>query len=420
MGMKPTLAAWTRRAGYQFILDTVDGFLRGAQAVIPIGLARVATGYHTTYKKMFGRTIKAWNGEIIMDSKFPPPLPGKNGWPWDFQPEKVTFDFELPRVTIVTPSYNHADYLEETIRSVLLQGYPHLEYFVIDGGSTDGSIDIIRKYQPWLAGWISERDAGQSSAINKGFAMATGEWMGWLNSDDCYAPYGIYNLINTAHTTQSDFVYGSSIQFGSDAYPYIKKPGPFAFNFDVIRLVDVLDQPTTLWRREVFEECGPMLEDLHFAFDWEFFIKCARKYKGACSPSIISAYRLHGGNKTLSGDMRRSEELIEVSLRYIPDDIREKFIRALPYIRFMTRLKALRDGPLWAMKWIPKLMLVIFSYSGLLRCFGLPMELWSTHGISNDGEKKLRTFQRANIPGTTLSEALDCFHSELIIPALSD
>jgi glycosyltransferase involved in cell wall biosynthesis len=355
-----------------------------------------------------------------MNSKFPPPLPGRTGWPWDFEPETVSLDFDLPRVTIVTPSYNHAAYLEETIRSVLLQGYPNLEYFVIDGGSTDGSVDIIRKYEPWLAGWVSERDAGQSNAINKGFAKATGEWMGWLNSDDCYAPYGIYNLIKTAHATRSDFVYGSSIQFDSSTHPYIKRPGPLAFNFEVIRLVDVLDQPTTLWKRDIFEECGPLAEDLHFAFDWEFFIKCARAHKGACSTSIIAAYRLHDSNKTLSGDIRRSEELMEVSMRYLPDGLHEKFVRILPFIRFLKKLKAFRDGRSWVMKWIAKLMLLVFSNSRFLRVFGLPMEVWSTHSISNYGEKRLITFQRANTPASTLSEALNCFRGELINLALSD
>jgi glycosyltransferase involved in cell wall biosynthesis len=355
-----------------------------------------------------------------MNDKFPPPLPGRTGWPWDFEPETVSLDFDLPRVTIVTPSYNHAAYLEETIRSVLLQGYPNLEYFVIDGGSTDGSVDIIRKYEPWLAGCVSERDAGQSNAINKGFAKATGEWMGWLNSDDCYAPYALYNLIKTANATQSDFVYGSSIQFGNDPYPYIKTPSPSAFNFDVIRLVDVLDQPATLWKRSVFEECGPLAEGLHFAFDWEFFIKCARAYKGVCSTSIIAAYRLHTGNKTLSGDIRRSEELIAVSSRYLPNSFREKFNRILPLIRILARLQMLRESRYWLIRQLAKLILLVFSNYRFLRAFGLPLEIWSTHGISNYGEKKLIIFQRATTSVSTLAEALDCFRDELVVPALSD
>jgi glycosyltransferase involved in cell wall biosynthesis len=232
--------------------------------------------------------------------QLPPPSGGKTGWPWDYRPEKVSLPFHLPRVTIVTPSYNHAAFLEEAIRSVLLQGYPNLEYFVVDGGSSDGSLEIIRKYEHWLSGWSSETDAGQSSAINKGFARATGEWMGWLNSDDCLAPYGIYNLLGTAHAAQADFVYGNCVQFGPPhPYPYIKRPGPQAFDFEMVRLVDLLDQPATLWKRRVFEGCGPLAEDLHFGFDWDFFIKCAESFKGAYSKAVVAIYRFHSDNKTL-------------------------------------------------------------------------------------------------------------------------
>src|SRR4051812_45214192 len=125
-------------------------------------------------------------------TKLPSPPSTRSGWPWEAShsspPNLAVPPMAYPRISIVTPSCNQAAYLEETIRSVLLQGYPNLEYFVIDGGSTDGSIDIIRKYEAWITGWVSEADRGQSHAINKGFQRCTGDLITFQNSDDYYLP----------------------------------------------------------------------------------------------------------------------------------------------------------------------------------------------------------------------------------------
>ena len=358
---------------------------------------------------------------MSQEIKLPPPIAGKTGWPWDFQPEKVTVDFDLPRVTIVTPSYNHAEFLEETIRSVLLQGYPNLEYFVIDGGSTDSTLEIIKKYEPWLAGWVSEKDSGQSNAINKGFARATGEWLGWLNSDDCLVPYGIYNLLKTGHAAQADFVYGSSIQFGlSTLHPYIKRPGPLAFNYEVLRLVDWLDQPATLWKRRVFDECGPLVEDFHFVFDWDFFIKCSKRFKGAYCQSVIATYRFHEANKTLTGNLKRSEEIIKISLEYLPDDIHKRFVRILPVIRFLLNVQEIRRKRHWFTKRVARAILLLFSNCWFLRLFGLPLELWSAHGLAGCAERQLVILQHTEKPAYTVSDALNCFKDELKYPVVSD
>jgi glycosyltransferase involved in cell wall biosynthesis len=121
-------------------------------------------------------------------SDLPTPASGRYGWPWTEEssplPELQKNSQPWPRISIITPSFNQRPFIEETIRSVLLQGYPNLEYIIMDGGSTDGSVDIILKYQPWLTYWVSEKDNGQADAINKGLDHATGEIANWLNSDD--------------------------------------------------------------------------------------------------------------------------------------------------------------------------------------------------------------------------------------------
>ena len=128
--------------------------------------------------------------KTLLLADLPPPPPGRTGWPWTVAspavPETAPGGAPWPRITIVTPSFNQGQFLEETIRSVLLQGYPNLEYIIIDGGSNDNSIEIINRYKNWISYWISEKDRGQAHAINKGIDRSTGEVLAWLNSDDVY------------------------------------------------------------------------------------------------------------------------------------------------------------------------------------------------------------------------------------------
>ena len=129
------------------------------------------------------------------------PPSGQTGWPWtegsESLPDKMPDGREWPRITVVTPSFNQGRFLEATLRSILLQGYPNLEYFVLDGGSTDSSVEIIKKYERWLTYWVSERDGGQSAAINRGLRMGTGSHATWINSDDMLCQ----NALNTHVTT---------------------------------------------------------------------------------------------------------------------------------------------------------------------------------------------------------------------------
>jgi glycosyltransferase involved in cell wall biosynthesis len=225
---------------------------------------------------------------------------------------------DLPRVSIVTPSYNQARYLEETMLSVLDQGYPNLEYIVMDGGSTDGSVDIIRRHRERLAYWVSERDGGQCDALNRGFARATGEILAWLNSDDTYEP-GAINAV--AESLQRDpgtrLVYGEG-WYVDDAGVRIRPckfvSKEFRGNYLVNR--DPILQQAAFWTQDLWEEVGPLDESLHWVFDWDWFIRAHQRTAFHYIPRFLANYRVHAQAKTRSKDIRRRMEQAWITRTY--------------------------------------------------------------------------------------------------------
>jgi glycosyltransferase involved in cell wall biosynthesis len=188
----------------------------------------------------------------------PTPPPGKTGWPWTensalLNPTRQDGS-EWPLISIVTPSFNQADFLEETIRSVLCQNYPNIELIIIDGGSSDGSLDIIRKYEPWIAYWISESDYGQSHAINKGFRRSTGRWVGWQNSDDTYSPESFIAVANADLLyPQADVLYGRTWLTSADnSGGYLASVHPCFSLHDMIPLPFVFNQ-STFFNQRIFD-----------------------------------------------------------------------------------------------------------------------------------------------------------------------
>lgn len=208
----------------------------------------------------------------------PPPPPGKTGWPWTEESPQLpdTLDGKpWPRISIVTPSYQQASYIEETLRSILLQGYPDLEYIVMDGGSSDGSVEIIRKYEPWISYLHIGPDGGQSAAIAEGFRHATGEVLAWLNSDDRYNP-GALGRVGRFFAAQPRAVFGGGDMNRVDSEGRLIKrifavrPNPFL----LANLGNhVMSQPSSFWRRSAYEQVGGVDPRLRFCMDRDLFVR---------------------------------------------------------------------------------------------------------------------------------------------------
>ena len=227
----------------------------------------------------------------------------------------MTMD-KKPLVSIVTPSYNQKNYLEETILSVLNQDYPALEYFVIDGGSTDGSVEIIEKYSDKLTGWLSEPDRGQTDAINKGFARSRGEIMAWLNSDDLYHTGAVRSAVEFLQDNPDiGLVYGDTDLIDVSG----RKVGRFnARQTSYQRLMRggvYIPQPAAFWRRDLWERSGPLDPSFFFAMDYDLWVSFAKLAPIRFHPELWASFRIHGEGKTTVSDDRCWPEMRKVHQR---------------------------------------------------------------------------------------------------------
>ncbi|MFC1738283.1 glycosyltransferase family 2 protein [Planctomycetota bacterium] len=214
-----------------------------------------------------------------------------------------------PKITIVTPSYNQADFLERTIQSVLKQDYPNMEYIIIDGGSTDGSVNIINKYANKLAYWVSEEDDGQADAINKGFRRATGDIVAWLNSDDEYCTGALQVIAETfMKYPDVDLVFGNRITVDENGRVLRDdRHTRFAFTTLVV-LGMVLSQPASFWKRQLFAKFGYLDESQTFCMDYEFFCRISAHIKAKHIRRNLAKFRRHSSSKTCTiMDLARRE-----------------------------------------------------------------------------------------------------------------
>jgi len=224
----------------------------------------------------------------------------------------------LPKFSIVVPSFNQGKYIEETIRSVLDQDYPSKELIVIDGGSTDGTCDVIRKYEDRIAYWVSEKDRGQAHAVNKGFAAATGDVFGWQNSDDIYLPGAFRNVeAAAAFHPRKEIFHGHIKYLDEEGTERDENRAVPVRLFNLLYDGSLVRNQATFFRRDVWERMGGLEEEFRFCMDREFFLRAAHRGAGfLLVPRFLGAFRVHGNAKTHGMQEVRREEDERLMDRY--------------------------------------------------------------------------------------------------------
>jgi hypothetical protein len=265
--------------------------------------------------------------------QLPAPPVGRTGWPWtEAAPPVAALMADgrpWPRITVVTPSYNQARFLEETIRSVLLQGYPALEYVVLDGGSSDGSVEIIRKYAPCLSYWRSQPDAGQAAAVAEGWQAATGDIVAYLNSDDIYLPDAIATAVeHLANRQDAPGVAGAAVQIDEHGRS-IGWHRPHSGTFDELLNLEFLPQPAVFVRKSAVLAAGGIDTGMEVAFDLDLWLRVAHGAPFDLLPDVLAATRLHTATVTAR---RRPDTGMEL----------ERIARKLARLGLLTRRQQAR------------------------------------------------------------------------------
>ena len=257
--------------------------------------------------------------------ELPPPPAGRHGWPWTEETPPAAPNMldggAWPKISIITPSYNQAQYLEETLRSILLQGYPNLEYIVMDGGGDD-SVSIIRKYAPWLGYWTCDANRGQANAINQGIARMTGELFNWVNSDDLLMP-GALLRVAAEHAAQPDAIIAGDVVDFTDERQSVRHWRPHALDFVQLACIWLPDttwhQPGIFIPSTALVSAGPLDETLDYAFDYDLLCRVCSRHPVVVVNQVLAWFRLHPASKTVSRRGLYLPEILAVSRRYWPD-----------------------------------------------------------------------------------------------------
>ncbi|MHB1949583.1 MAG: glycosyltransferase family 2 protein [Gammaproteobacteria bacterium] len=243
-------------------------------------------------------------------------------------------------ITIVTPSFNQGKFIERTIQSVLSQSIPKLEYVVVDGGSQDETLSILKKYSSQLR-FVSEPDRGQAHAVNKGIMMTSGDLIGWLNSDDVYSPETLPTIMQFfADHPDIDVVYGKAQHIDHNDQVIEFYPTQ-EWNFKALKNRCYISQPAVFFRRRVIEKSGLLNENLHFCLDYEYWLRLAQGgARFAYLPQVLAGSRLYPETKTLSAPQKAQQEaltMLSQRLGYVPEDW--LLNDAISYVQSKTQLR---------------------------------------------------------------------------------
>lgn len=252
---------------------------------------------------------------------------------------------KYPKISLITPSYNQANYIKKTIDSVLSQKYPNLEYIVMDGGSTDGTIEILKKYGKKIK-WISKKDNGQSDAINRGVQYLTGEFIGYLNSDDYLLENSLFKIAKFFTKNKNAFWTTGKCEIVDENNREVRRLITYYKNIylkyfrseKLLYVINYISQPATFWRKELFKKIGYFDEKLNYSMDYDFWIRIAKKYKLYFIDEYLAAYRVHNKSKAVISPQTQFKAEYMISSKYIDS----KVIQVIHKIHYMLALLVYR------------------------------------------------------------------------------
>lgn len=263
--------------------------------------------------------------------QLPPPPPGRTGWPWTVGTVIPQHSSALPRISIVTPSYNQAPFLEETLRSILLQGYPNLEFHVLDGGSQDGSVAILEKYAPFLTSWSSARDGGQADAVRRGFDLCHGDILNWVNSDDVLFPGALFKVAAHVQGRQHSklVVYGSRYRFDVVGNITQWEEPPAHLTRLHLRMGTWIPQETVFFTRTAYNAAGGMQPGFRSSLDydlWARLLTSGARFERV--DGVLGGIRLHQDTKSVNISHVGWEEFLRSRVEHLGGRRRDRLANA--------------------------------------------------------------------------------------------